>query len=82
MDLVHLRKKSILVPTPGQTEQEYLGGYLRENGIACTFPQVGFSLERAVEEAAVFPYKFPNFESIGPNAIIDTWLDSVRVAKG
>ncbi|MEJ0102878.1 MAG: glycosyltransferase [Bacteroidota bacterium] len=28
MDIVRLRKKSILIPTPGQTEQEYLANYL------------------------------------------------------
>ena len=28
MDLVSLGKSAILVPTPGQTEQEYLAGYL------------------------------------------------------
>lgn len=28
MDLVRLKKRAIIVPTPGQTEQEYLGTYL------------------------------------------------------
>ncbi len=30
MDLAVLDKKALLIPTPGQTEQEYLGQYLRE----------------------------------------------------
>lgn len=80
MDLVHLRKKSILVPTPGQTEQEYLAGYLRENGIACTFSQAGFSLEGALREAAVFPYTFPRFDK-RPDDVIDQWLEDIRAAK-
>ena len=28
MDIIALGKKSILIPTPGQTEQEYLANYL------------------------------------------------------
>jgi hypothetical protein len=32
MDLVVLKKTAILVPTPGQTEQEYLAGYLSNKG--------------------------------------------------
>lgn len=59
MDLVRLEKKSILVPTPGQTEQEYLGKYLRSEGLAYTTSQRGFSLSRALEEAGHFRYRFP-----------------------
>jgi predicted glycosyltransferase len=32
MDLVALEKTAILVPTPGQTEQQYLAGYLSNKG--------------------------------------------------
>ncbi len=32
MDLAILGKTAILIPTPGQTEQEYLGSYLSEKG--------------------------------------------------
>lgn len=59
MDLVRLQKKSILVPTPGQTEQEYLGKYLRAEGLSCTLSQASFSLDGALEEARTFPYRFP-----------------------
>jgi len=33
MDLVALNKKAILIPTPGQTEQEYLAEHLKNNGL-------------------------------------------------
>lgn len=33
MDLYHLGKPAILIPTPGQPEQEYLGHYLADKGI-------------------------------------------------
>ena len=32
MDLLKMGKRAILVPTPGQTEQEYLASYLQEQG--------------------------------------------------
>ncbi len=32
MDLMTLGKKAVLVPTPGQTEQEYLANHLKTNG--------------------------------------------------
>jgi predicted glycosyltransferase len=33
MDLIALNRSAILVPTPGQTEQEYLAEYLSSNGL-------------------------------------------------
>lgn len=59
MDVVALRKKSILVPTPGQTEQEYLARYLAEEKIAFTLPQKKFKLRAALNLAATFPYQLP-----------------------
>jgi len=56
MDAIALEKKSILIPTPGQTEQEYLGRSLMEKNIALSFSQKEFSLRTALEKAAVFKY--------------------------
>jgi hypothetical protein len=56
MDLVCLKKKAILIPTPGQTEQEYLGRYLEERLIAVCIRQKGFSLADALLRANSFPY--------------------------
>ncbi|MEP2667516.1 MAG: glycosyltransferase [Cyclobacteriaceae bacterium] len=50
MDLVKLQKKAVFVPTPGQTEQEYLGFRLMQNGIALCQHQNDFDLEQALEE--------------------------------
>jgi UDP-N-acetylglucosamine:LPS N-acetylglucosamine transferase len=61
MDLVKLKKKSILIPTPGQTEQEYLAGYLSKKEIAFCISQKEFSLTAALKSAADFPYHFPSF---------------------
>ena len=62
MDLLKLGKKAILVPTPGQTEQEYLGEYLSEKGIALCRRQAGFSLSEALSGARTFPFEVLNKE--------------------
>jgi UDP-N-acetylglucosamine transferase subunit ALG13 len=56
MDLVRLQKKAILIPTPGQTEQEYLGTWLTERKIALSIGQARFSLAEALRQARSFPY--------------------------
>jgi uncharacterized protein (TIGR00661 family) len=56
MDLVKLQKKAALVPTPGQTEQEYLGRYLRANKLFYTVSQGRFSLPDAILNAISFEY--------------------------
>ncbi|UCH13581.1 MAG: hypothetical protein JSV22_10780 [Bacteroidales bacterium] len=43
MDLITLKRNAILVPTPGQTEQEYLAGYLSE--FFCSIEQNKIKLE-------------------------------------
>jgi uncharacterized protein (TIGR00661 family) len=57
MDLVKLQTKAILVPTPGQTEQEYLGKYLQEQKIFYSIGQKNFSLSEAIKKAAAFEYR-------------------------
>ena len=56
MDAAVLQKKCIYVPTPGQTEQQYLGLRLQEQGIALCFSQRNFTLKKALEAAATFPF--------------------------
>ena len=57
MDIMGLGKKSILVPTPGQTEQEYLAGHLSKNHWAVTVEQSAFSLNAALKLAKEFRYE-------------------------
>ncbi len=54
MDLVTLKKKAILVPTPGQSEQEYLGGYLMEKNLFYSVLEDGFSLNGSLPSAGAF----------------------------
>ena len=60
MDLMKLQKKSVLVPTPGQTEQEYLGAWLEKNHLAASLSQKTFSLQTALEKAMAFKYSTLN----------------------
>jgi UDP-N-acetylglucosamine transferase subunit ALG13 len=58
MDIAALQKKSILVPTPGQTEQEYLAAYLMNKHFTFCVKQENFSLLQNLKEAERFEYKF------------------------
>jgi UDP-N-acetylglucosamine transferase subunit ALG13 len=57
MDLLKLQKKCILVPTPGQAEQEYLAKHLRNKQLAYTITQNNFSLSNALRQAEQFSFK-------------------------
>lgn len=50
MDLYQLQKRAILIPTPGQTEQEYLAAELKRKKIFYSESQLSFDLERAVRQ--------------------------------
>ncbi len=56
MDIATLGKRSILIPTPGQTEQEYLAKYLTERKIALCISQKEFDLQDALQKASGFEY--------------------------
>jgi UDP-N-acetylglucosamine transferase subunit ALG13 len=57
MDIAALQKKSILIPTPGQTEQEYLADHLMKKQFAFCVDQNSLSLLKNVEEARNFEYR-------------------------
>lgn len=59
MDLIKLRKNAILIPTPGQTEQEYLGNYLMQNGYFITVSQERFNLKEAIAVTDQFSFESP-----------------------
>lgn len=59
MDLMQLSKKAILIPTPGQTEQEYMARHLQQQGIFPYALQKGFDLEKALSSSVDFPYHLP-----------------------
>jgi hypothetical protein len=50
MDLVQVRRKAVVVPTPGQTEQEYLGTYLHKRKWMYCVKQKNFELELVLQK--------------------------------
>ena len=54
MDLAVLGVKAIVVPTPGQTEQEYLAEHLHEKAIHLMQTQENIDLELALENIVLF----------------------------
>lgn len=60
MDLVKLQLPGILIPTPGQPEQEYLAEYLMKKEMFYCVDQVKFSLKEDLKKAFAFPFRLPN----------------------
>ncbi|MEE4198417.1 MAG: glycosyltransferase [Bacteroidales bacterium] len=54
MDLYVAGAQAVLVPTPGQTEQEYLAGYLARKKYFYSLEQRDFNLDRALKHAREF----------------------------
>ncbi len=73
MDILTLGKKSILIATPGQTEQEYLASHLAQKKIAFTLPQENFSLPGALQLAKGFKYEI---KEIGISSQLSATLQS------
>ena len=77
MDLIKLRQKAILVPTPGQTEQEYLAAHLMQQQIFYTEPQEGFVITRAIKKAATFPFRVPSVDMEQYKPIVSQFVESL-----
>jgi len=61
MDFSRLQRKTILVPTPGQTEQEYLAKRCAEMGYAIHVHQSDLDLKDALAKANKLNAVFPSF---------------------
>jgi uncharacterized protein (TIGR00661 family) len=81
MDMLALRKKVIFVPTPGQTEQEYLGKQLREKYNALVVEQKMFCLDEILSNEDLIlrvnakPSNFNQFQFY-----VDGWLKQVQLS--
>jgi uncharacterized protein (TIGR00661 family) len=76
MDLVTLQKKAILVPTPGQTEQEYLSDYLLKQKLFFCVVQESFSLSDALKNAASFSFGKKAFPQTDHEKVIESFVQS------
>ena len=81
MDLLALQKKTVLLPTPGQAEQEYLAAHLQQQGWALTMPQEGFNLKEALSQAADFAYQFPPLPLHGYKQALKDLLNDIPQMK-
>ena len=71
MDLAVFGKTAIFIPTPGQTEQEYLAGKMRKNGIAYSQKQSEFKLIEAISEVV----KFSKLPQMSSNNVLEERID-------
>ena len=78
MDLVKLGKKAILVPTPGQTEQEYLSHFLMKEKYFYCVEQDKFSLDSVLRNASVFPYSNRAFLMNDYKKVINEFVLSLK----
>jgi hypothetical protein len=70
-------KKAIFIPTPGQTEHEYLGKLMQERGHAVTFNQKGFSLNEALEKAKELKPVKLNYIKEDFRGMVDEWVNTI-----
>lgn len=64
MELLYLQKKSVLVPTPGQTEQEYLAQHLQQQHWCYSCAQHELTAAQLLH-ATTFAYRLPVFTETG-----------------
>ena len=77
MDLLALQKKAILIPTPGQTEQEYLAKKLSEERLFFTVSQHEFNLKKNLDAVATCLFRNEIFSS-SLKEVIEQWKDSIN----
>jgi UDP-N-acetylglucosamine:LPS N-acetylglucosamine transferase len=80
MDILKLRKKSILIPTPGQTEQEYLASSLQQKGYALHVSQQFFQLSECLDQAETFNFLLPQIDMEMYKQALDNFLIALQKA--
>ena len=78
MDLIKLKQKAIFVPTPGQTEQEYLAEHLAKQKLFFYATQENFSLEKSLQEANSFPFIIPEFNMEKYKIVIADFVQALK----
>ena len=77
MDYHALGKDAILVPTPGQPEQEYLAGQFHRQRQFYSAEQNKFNRDVAVKEAGKFRVQASQAESGNLTAHLENWLQRI-----
>jgi len=81
MDICKLRKKSILIPTPGQTEQEYLANHLQKQGWCLSASQEKFSLQASMQKAQNFNYQLPDLKMEAYKELLSDFINGLKNKK-
>ncbi|MBV8086386.1 MAG: hypothetical protein JO247_16385 [Chloroflexi bacterium] len=75
MELAELGRPAVLIPTPGQTEQEYVAGYLAGKGAHFAEDQAGLNLRHALDAGSpVHPYEPPHLTDTSVLCFLDEVL--------
>lgn len=80
MEILSMQKKSLLIPTPGQTEQEYLAKHLSEQQWCSTCNQDD-DLLQALKALEQFPFQLPQFGNASFGEAIDEALKELLPEK-
>ncbi len=76
MDLVRLRQQAVLIPTPGQTEQEYLAKYLMRKKMFYCMDQADLSLS-GISKALLLKHH-STIQSEFREEVIINWLENIK----
>jgi spore coat polysaccharide biosynthesis predicted glycosyltransferase SpsG len=80
MDLMKMKRNAILVPTPGQTEQEYLGIYMKERQWMYNIAQKNFNLENALNAFQKMEMHLPEIRDSELHDVVKELL--IKVSAG
>ena len=80
MEILSLQKKSILIPTPGQTEQEYLALHLMEQHWCYSCSQDDDLLVH-IRKAETFQFNFPSLNESSLHVVAEEFLNKFRIAE-
>lgn len=78
MDVLALQKQTIMVPTPGQTEQEYLAQHLQQQGVAVAISQDQFQLKAALQQAKQFTYQLPLYNMQQYKPVLEQFINTLK----
>lgn len=78
MDYARVRAKAILVPTPGQGEQEYLGNYLSQMHYFLVIHENGFDIKNSLHDAEKFDFAKMNFDFDAHKSFVAELATSIK----
>lgn len=82
MDLAVMQQKAILVPTPGQTEQEYLARYMMDKGFFYAADQMHFNLAQVLTGVQRFQFAAYDVGDGSPFTAMQPFMASFGLPAG